>query len=105
MAKPFVVMRTQPVAGGLGTWAIPNTLQRLEETHGASHGVKCIVVDAEDEDGLLRSVKEHRPQIIMCTYAKLTRRVIEAAMPDLVAIVKSGVRAIRLDPPATACLC
>ena len=56
--------------------------------------------DKSSEAGLLEAVRRHRPTILLTTYGACTRRVLQAALPELVAIVKSGTGIDTLDVAA-----
>ena len=95
----WTIMRTQPLADGLGTWAIPKTLERLRQA-----GAHVVLCDTEEEEGLIAAVKKHRPNIIVSTYAKLSKSVLDAALPALKAVIKSGTGIDALDIDAMKAL-
>ena len=92
----FRVLRTQPVSAGLGTWAIPNALNQIKE-----FGAEVFIGDDETEEGVIKSLKEYAPiHVILTTYGKITTKVLEAGLPHLKAIVKSGMGIDAIDFPA-----
>ena len=94
--SPFRVLRTQPVSAGLGTWAIPNALNEIREL-----GAEVFVGDDETEAGVIASLEKYSPiHIILTTYGRITSKVIEAGLPHLKAVVKSGTGIDAIDFPA-----
>ena len=90
-----VVLRTSPGTAGLGQWAIPESIGRLE-----AYGANTVHWDDESEAGLLKAVAKHRPTILLTTYGAVTRAVLQAGKPELKAIVKSGTGIDTLDVAA-----
>lgn len=87
-----LVLRTSPGTAGLGRWAIPKCMSRLE-----AHGARIAEWNDESEAGLLEAVSRFEPTILLTTYGAVTRAVLRAAKPALVAIVKSGTGIDTLD--------
>ena len=69
-----VVLRTSPGTAGLGQWAIPESMGRLE-----AYGAHTEHWDDESEAGLLEAVAKYRPTILLTTYGAVTRAVLQAA--------------------------
>jgi D-3-phosphoglycerate dehydrogenase len=91
MAKPIVVKagseNPDPISGI--SYPIPECLDQLRET------CTVIVTEDEDEQTLIEAVPG--ATVLMITYGKVSRRVIEAGKPNLNAIIKMGTGIDSID--------
>lgn len=92
------ILRTQPVAAGLGTWAIPNALDQIALVPATT----IMLSDSETEEGIIDALQKHYPiHIILTTYGQITARVLDSEpASQLRAIVKSGTGVDAIDFPA-----
>ena len=92
----FRILRTQPVSSGLGTWAIPNALKKIQDL-----GAEVFIGDNETEEGVINALNKFAPvHIIITTYGRITQNVLEVGLPHLKAVVKSGTGIDAIDFPA-----